>query len=146
MRGGPPFGERQQIVRIQLDLRYFVLHEDSSAASLTRMSQVKDRLVTAEAMVRSRAWREGYASCCRGEGAEFMERGTKALSYEYGRLTAAYLKGEGQPVPWVSERRPLPDRLTPYFARALMECAKCRAGADHEEIEEPTHGQGRRLS
>jgi hypothetical protein len=102
------------------------------------MSQVKDRLVTAETMVRSRAWREGYASCRRGDDADFMHRGTKALSYEYGRLTAAYLKGEGQPVPWGSERRPLPDRLAPYFARALIECAKCSGCVEHEKVEEST--------
>jgi len=87
------------------------------------MSQTQDRWVQARAMVRSRAWRAGYASARRGEDAQFMDRGTKALAYEYGRLTAAWLRGEGQLLPWVSERRPLPDYLVRYMAEALMDCA-----------------------
>src|SRR6056297_1166842 len=87
-----------------------------------RMSQTQDRWVQARAMVRSRAWRAGYASARRGEDAQFMDRGTKALAYEYGRLTAAWLRGEGQLLPLISERRPLPDYLVRYMAEALMAC------------------------
>lgn len=86
------------------------------------MVQVPSRKVEAEAMVRSRAWREGYAGFRRGDNARFIERGTKALAYEYGRLTAAYLKGENAPLPWVSETRPLPDRYVGFFAEALLHC------------------------
>jgi len=50
-----------------------------------------------------------------------IERETKALAYEYGRLTAAYLKGKGRPVPWISDHRPLPDYHVPYLASALHE-------------------------
>ena len=86
------------------------------------MVQIPSHLVDAEAMVRSRAWREGYASVRRGENARFIDRGTKALAYEYGRLTAAHLKGRGAPLPWIAERRPLPDRHLDYLAGALLRC------------------------
>jgi len=88
-------------------------------------------------MVRSRAWREGYASYRRGDPAEFVERGTKALSYEYGRLTAAYLHGKGRVMPWISDRRPLPERLVPYMAHALIECAEDREDLGEDDAEMP---------
>src|SRR6056297_151550 len=108
-----------------------------------RMSQTQDRWVQARAMVRSRAWRAGYASARRGEDAQFMERGTKALAYEYGRLTAAWLRGEGQLLPWVSERRPLPDYLVRYMAEALMDCVTASAtGGDAPDAEEARPSDG----
>lgn len=91
------------------------------------MSQVRDRRVLATEMVRSRAWRAGYAACRRGENARFLERGSKALAYEYGRLTAAWLIGEGRGLPWISERRPLPERLVHDMAAALLDCAAAAA-------------------
>jgi len=87
------------------------------------MTQVKHKLIEAEAMVRSYAWREGYASARRGDPPDFVHRGRRTLSYEYGRLTAAYLRGQGREVPWIMSHRPLPERLVPYFAEALLECA-----------------------
>lgn len=86
------------------------------------MPQLRDHLVTAEAMVRSRAWRQGYESFRLNQPPEFIGRGTKSLAYEYGRLTAAFLLGEGERLRRVSTTRPINDHYVPHFADALMQC------------------------
>ena len=74
-------------------------------------------------MVRSRAWRQGYESFRLGQPPEFIGRGTKSLAYEYGRLTAAFLSGQGQRLRRVSTTRPINEHYVPQFADALMQCA-----------------------
>lgn len=87
------------------------------------MPQVNDTRIPPEAMVRSRAWRMGYESCRLGQPPEFIPRGDKTLAYEYGRLTAAFLKGEEAPLPRVPVARPTREDLVPRLARALMSVA-----------------------
>lgn len=89
------------------------------------MSQLTNRWVRAEDMVRSRAWREGFESLRLGQVPEFMGRGSRALAYEYGRQTAAMLLGEGARLPLVSARRPVVEAHVPRLAAAL-----CRVAGD----------------
>ena len=99
-----------------------------SVASVTRktprMPQLKDNRVTAEAMVRSRAWRLGYESYRLGQDPEFITRGDKTLAYEYGRLTAAFLKGRGTSLPRIPPARPTREDLVPAMANALWACVR----------------------
>lgn len=93
------------------------------------MTQVRDHWVTAEDMVRSRAWRQGYESFRLGDAPEFDGRGRKSLAYEYGRLTAAYLQGRGQHLRRVSPARPLNEHYVPDLAVALTRCLEENADA-----------------
>lgn len=87
------------------------------------MAQIRNHWVTARDMVRSRAWREGYESFRLGEPPDYAARGPKALAYEYGRLTAACMKGEGQTLRRVSPRRPVNEHYVPALAAALKRSA-----------------------
>lgn len=104
------------------------------------MTQLRETPVTAEAMVRSRAWREGYESFRLGETPRFVGRGDKTLAYEYGRLTAAYLRGQGVFLVRLPVARPLGDLHVPRLAAALMACVgdgglpAHRGGASHAVI------------
>ena len=71
-------------------------------------------------MVRSKAWRMGYESCRLGEPPEYLGPRAKALAYEYGRLTAAYLEGEGVRLKRVTPTRPVNDAYVPHLAEALQ--------------------------
>ncbi len=86
------------------------------------MSQLVDHRVSLRDMVRSRAWRMGYESVRLNKPPEFDGRGRAALSYEYGRLTAAYLKGQGQQLLRVSPVRPVNEGYVPKLAEALRRC------------------------
>jgi hypothetical protein len=70
------------------------------------MTQIADTIVSAEAMVRSRAWREGYESFRLRLPPDYAHRGRHTLAYEYGRQTAAWLKGRDEPLPRVPANRP----------------------------------------
>lgn len=87
------------------------------------MVQLRNHWVTARDMVRSRAWREGYESFRRGAPPDYGARGPKALAYEYGRLTAASMQGEGQRLRLVSARRPVNAHDLPALAQALKRAA-----------------------
>ena len=93
------------------------------------MMQARDHFVTAKDMVRSHAWRAGYESFRRGEPPEYQGRGSKSLAYEYGRLTAAYLQGQGQQLIRVSTTRPIIEHYVPEFADALLRCVDLEANA-----------------
>ncbi len=87
------------------------------------MTQLSDHWVTAEAMVRSGAWRQGFEDFRMGRPPRFEGRGAKALAYEYGRLTAAHLCGQGRPLPRIAATRAVPAHHLPDLVRALMDCA-----------------------
>ena len=87
------------------------------------MVQLRNHWVTAHDMVRSRAWREGFDSYRRGAPPDYGARGPKALAYEYGRLTAAYLEGQGLRLRPVSARRPVNPHDVPALAEALRRAA-----------------------
>lgn len=84
------------------------------------MSQIRDRMVMAEAMVRSRAWREGFESFRLGDQPEYLDRGRQSLAYEYGRLTAAYLAGRGERLPRIPTGRRPCDHVVTRLARTLQ--------------------------
>lgn len=86
------------------------------------MPQLRDHWVTAEDMVRSRAWRAGYESYRLGQPPEFTGRRSQSLAYEYGRLAAAYLQAEGQQLLRVSTTRPINEHYVPQLAEALVRC------------------------
>ena len=92
------------------------------------MTQLRDNWIGAQDMVRSRAWREGYESYRRGEPPGFSGRRSQVLAYEYGRLTAAFLKGEGEQLLRVSPYRPVNRHYVPYLAAALTRCANGKFG------------------
>ena len=97
------------------------------------MSQLRNRWITAEDMVRSRAWRRGYHDFRRGEPPDFDARGSQALAYEYGRQTAAYLTGQGCDLPRVTPHWPINDRHAEMLACALLRCVTRREAADLSE-------------
>lgn len=70
-------------------------------------------------MIRSRAWRQGYESFRLGKEPEYLGPRAKALAYEYGRLTAAYLQGQGIQLKRVTPTRPVNDAYVPHLAAAL---------------------------
>jgi hypothetical protein len=70
-------------------------------------------------MVRSRAWRLGYESFRLGHEPDYLGPRAKALAYEYGRLTAAYMQGQGVHLKRVTPTRPVNDAYVPDLARAL---------------------------
>ncbi len=105
------------------------------------MSQLHSRWVTAEDMIRSRAWRAGFESYRLGEPPRFTGQGAKSLAYEYGRQTAAYLRGQGDALPRITAARPVPDHHLPRLATALLACA--RAGDIPPRA--PTRSRGPRL-
>ena len=88
------------------------------------MTQLKDHWVKAEDMVRSRAWRQGYESFRLGEPPDFAGHRSKSLAYEYGRLCAAYLQGEGEQLLRVSTTRPINEHYVPQLAEALLRCLR----------------------
>lgn len=96
------------------------------------MPQLKDHQVTAVAMVRSRAWRQGYESFRLGQPPEFTGRRNKSLAYEYGRLTAAYLRGRGEQLRRVSTTRPINEHYVPQLAEALVRCVADEIGPQPE--------------
>lgn len=85
------------------------------------MAQLVNNWVTARDMVRSRAWRTGYESFRLGRAPEFTGRRSKVLAYEYGRLTAAYLKGQGAQLRRMSPDRPVNEHYVPAMAQALLQ-------------------------
>ena len=87
------------------------------------MTQHRDNWVAARDMVRSRAWREGYESFRRGDDPAFGAHGRRSLAYEYGRLSAAYLRARGAQLPMVSTMRPVNEHYLPQFVDALMHIA-----------------------
>lgn len=87
------------------------------------MPQLQNNWVTEEAMVRSRAWRTGYESFRLGQPPEYAGHGSGALAYEYGRLTAAYLRGQGLQLRRLPTSRPVNDHYVPQLAKALSRCA-----------------------
>lgn len=91
------------------------------------MPQLIDNWISPEEMVRSRAWREGYESFRRGEPPVFSGRGAKSLAYEYGRQTAAYLRGRGERLLPVPTTRPLYSPYVPPLAAALRDCLASEA-------------------
>lgn len=84
------------------------------------MPQIIDNLVSPQDMVRSRSWRVGYESYRRGKDPEFDGHRSKCLAYEYGRLTAAWLRSEGQQLLQIPVNRPLYDPYIPHLAEALL--------------------------
>ncbi len=86
------------------------------------MSQVRNNWITAQDMVRSRAWRYGYEDFRLGAPLDYSGHRSKALAYEYGRLTAAYLKSRGQQLFRISTTRPISEVFVPDLARALVRC------------------------
>jgi len=93
------------------------------------MPQLQDHWVTEKAMVRSRAWRMGYESFRLGQPPDYSGPGSGALAYEYGRLTAAYLSGQGLRLRRLSVARPVNEHYVPQLADALKRCAALGAGS-----------------
>lgn len=91
------------------------------------MPQVANNWITAQDMVRSRAWRHGYEDFRRGAPLDYSGHRSKALAYEYGRLTAAYLRSRGWQLIRISTTRPISDVYVPDLAAALVECSKLQA-------------------
>lgn len=87
------------------------------------MAQHVNNWVTAQDMVRSRTWRQGYESFRLAQPPKFDGHRSKCLSYEYGRLTAALLRSEGQRLLQVPTTRPLYETYVPYLAKALLRAA-----------------------
>ncbi len=87
------------------------------------MTQRRNNWVSARDMIRSRAWREGYESFRLGKPPEFGAHGRKSLAYEYGRLSAAFIRSKGQQLPRVSATRPLNEHYVPQLVRALSQVA-----------------------
>lgn len=83
------------------------------------MTQLRNHWVTPEEMVRSRAWREGYESFRLRQAPEFGSHGNKSLAYEYGRLVAAFIRGQGHHLVRVQTQRPMYENLVPRFVKAL---------------------------
>ena len=83
------------------------------------MTQVFNHWVSAEDMVRSRIWREGYESYRLGQKPIYGGYGRKALAYEYGRLVAAHLRGRGHRLIRVQTTRPMYEPYVPVFVDAL---------------------------
>lgn len=90
------------------------------------MTQTQDNWVTAQNMVRSRAWRYGYEDFRLGAPFAFSGHRSKALAYEYGRLTAAFLRSRGERLMRLSTKRPLATIYVPQLAKALMECMNAK--------------------
>ena len=84
------------------------------------MAQLRDNWITAQDMVRSRAWREGYESFRLGDPLDYAGPRSKTLAYEYGRLTAAYLQSQGARLRRVPAHRPLNEHYLPELAEALL--------------------------
>lgn len=84
------------------------------------MAQLRDNWISAQDMVRSRAWREGYEAFRRGEPLDFAGPKSKTLAYEYGRFTAAYLKAEGERLPLITSRRPINEAHVDRMAAAML--------------------------
>ena len=95
------------------------------------MPQFHNNWVSARDMVRSRAWRHGYEDFRLGAPLVFSGHRSKALAYEYGRLTAAYLQSCGQQLIRISTTRPISEVYVPDLAKALEQCARIGA-ADWE--------------
>jgi len=91
------------------------------------MPQVHNNWITAQDMVRSRAWRYGYEDFRLGAPLDFAGHRSKALAYEYGRLTAAYLKSRGKQLIRISTTRPISETYVPGLAEALVQCSKLNA-------------------
>lgn len=85
------------------------------------MAQLRDHWVDAEHMVRSRAWREGYESYRLGRPHDFSGPKSRALAYEYGRFTAAWLKAKGAHLPRITPMRPMNDAYVRPMARSMLE-------------------------
>jgi len=85
------------------------------------MTQLLNHWVTAEDMVRSRTWREGYESFRLGQPPVFGTHGSKSLAYEYGRLAAAFLRGQDQHLVRVSTTRPINEHYVRQLADALTQ-------------------------
>ena len=93
------------------------------------MTQFRDNWITAQEMVRSRAWRYGYEDFRLGAPLDFSGHRSKALAYEYGRLTAAFLKSEGRQLIRISTTRPISETLVPELVEALIECVQVHQDA-----------------
>ena len=92
------------------------------------MAQFRDNWIEAQDMVRSRAWRQGFEAFRRGEPLDYAGPRAKSLAYEYGRLTAAWLTGQGLPLRWVSSTRPINEHYVPELAEALQNALVERGG------------------
>ncbi|MEO3413278.1 hypothetical protein AAFO92_01340 [Roseovarius sp. CAU 1744] len=88
------------------------------------MPQHRSNWITAQDMVRSRAWRYGYEDFRLGAPLHFAGHRNKALAYEYGRLTAAFLKSQGRQLTRISTTRPLNEAYVPDLTHALMDCVQ----------------------
>lgn len=88
------------------------------------MAQFRNNWITAQDMVRSRAWRYGYEDFRLGAPLDFTGHRSKALAYEYGRLTAASLKSQGQQLLRISTTRPISEVYVPDLTHALIDCVQ----------------------
>ena len=93
------------------------------------MSQHRNNWITARDMVRSRAWRHGYEAFRLGKPLDYDGHRSKALAYEYGRLTAAFLKSQGRQLIRISTTRPICEAHVPALAEALILCARLQPEA-----------------
>ncbi len=87
------------------------------------MAQLYSYWVRPEDMVRSKAWRLGYESFRLGKPPDYLGPRAKALAYEYGRLTAAYLQGQGHHLRRVTPTRPVNEAYVLDLAAALENAA-----------------------
>lgn len=90
------------------------------------MSQHRSNWIGAQDMVRLRAWRYGYEAFRLGLPLEYSGRRSKALAYEYGRLTAAFLKSQGRPLLRISTTRPISEVYVKDLAKALTQCMRAQ--------------------
>ncbi len=91
------------------------------------MAQLYSYWIRPEDMVRSRAWRMGYESFRLGKEPDYLGPRAKALAYEYGRLTAAYLQGQGVQLKRVTPTRPVNDAYIPHLSDALEQAVVASA-------------------
>lgn len=96
------------------------------------MAQFRNNWITAQDMVRSRAWRYGYEDFRLGARLDFEGHRTKALAYEYGRLTAAFLKSQGRQLIRISTTRPISEVYVPDLTHALIDCVQSFAAAQDD--------------
>ena len=94
------------------------------------MAQLRNHWIEAQDMVRSRAWRQGFEAFRRGEPLDYAGPRTKSLAYEYRRLTAAYLTGQGRQLRWVTSTRPVNEHYVPELAAALQQALVQKHRAD----------------
>ncbi len=85
------------------------------------MTQLRNHWITAQDMVRSRSWREGYESYRLGQPPIYGVYRRKALAYEYGRLVAAFLHGRDGRLVRVQTTRPVNEHYIPIFVDALKQ-------------------------